>query len=163
MAGYTKMTQQSRAQVKVICDGEYKMAMVWSSQYATVNTQMAKWYHLTTFKTYKSPALVASISSVIAMHRQVTWNYITVTALTTRSSKHTPKTTSGIKICQNKLINQAVTISIQLWHQRLIHPGEKCMSCIHHHVDGIDEQLQGNTFYCCVSIFACADRESKRT
>ena len=32
----------------------------------------------------------------------------------------------------------------ELWHQRLIHPGDRCMKTIHKHVDGIDEPLVGN-------------------
>ena len=48
----------------------------------------------------------------------------------------------------------------ELWHQRLIHPGERCMKCIHHHVDGINDQLTGNTFYRCASCMQGKPRKS---
>ena len=48
----------------------------------------------------------------------------------------------------------------ELWHQRLLHPGEKCMKCIHHHVDGIPSQLHGNTFYRCAACLQGKPRKS---
>ena len=47
----------------------------------------------------------------------------------------------------------------ELWHQRLIHPGERCMTEIHKHVDGIDMPLKGNCFYRCA---ACLQGKPKK-
>ena len=39
----------------------------------------------------------------------------------------------------------------ELWHQHLIHPGERCMKEIHKYVDGIGGLLKGNCFYRCAA------------
>ena len=52
------------------------------------------------------------------------------------------------------------TAKHELWHQRLIHPGERCMCTIHNYVDGIDEKLTGNSFYRCA---ACMQGKPKKS
>ena len=50
----------------------------------------------------------------------------------------------------------------ELWHQRLLHPGERCMSTIHNYVDGIDQPLKGNCFYRCASCMQGKPRKRNR-
>ena len=50
----------------------------------------------------------------------------------------------------------------ELWHQRLIHPGEEYMRTIYKHVDGIDEPLVGNSFYSCAACMHGKPRKSNR-
>ena len=50
----------------------------------------------------------------------------------------------------------------ELWHQRLILPGEQCMCTIHKHVDGIDAPLIGNCFYSCAACMHGKPRKSNR-
>ena len=54
------------------------------------------------------------------------------------------------------------TAQHEIWHQRLIHPGERCMETIHKHVDGIDEPLHGNCFYRCAACMHGKPRKNKR-
>jgi hypothetical protein len=50
----------------------------------------------------------------------------------------------------------------ELWHQRLIHPGEECMKTIYKHVVGIDEPLIGNSFYSCAARMHGKPRKGNR-
>ena len=50
----------------------------------------------------------------------------------------------------------------ELWHQRMIHPGTRCMCMLHKHVDGIDEPLNGNTFYRCAACMQGKPRKNAR-
>ena len=80
---------------------------------------------------------------------------------TTRSSRiPSPSYTSNLNYPSIKRLNRAALH--ELWHQRLLHPGTKCMCSIHKHVDGIDEPLNGNCFYRCAACMQGKPRKQPR-
>ena len=76
-----------------------------------------------------------------------------------QDSSDTPSTIKYIHPKINRL-NKAA--KYELWHQRLLHPGVRCMCGIHKHVIGIDEPLTGNSFYRCAACMQGKPKKSAR-
>ena len=66
--------------------------------------------------------------------------------------------------CVHPKINKINKIAKhEVWHQRRIHPGERCMRTISKHVNGIDKPLIGNCFYSCAACMHRKPRKSDRS